>query len=384
MKILQVIPYFAPAWGFGGPVKVCYQISKELVKDGHQITVWTTDASDGQTPIKVLDETIDGIFVKRFRNVLPKLTHGYNVFTPIGFSNYAEKEISSYDLVHCHSFFTYQNIIISKLCKSKKIPYIIHLHEMPIPHTMLGKKSIKIIFNFFFGKSILKNATRIIVVSPREKELLAKYLPSVDKKIEVVPNPIEPYQAKLDKKEAQKNEKVILFLGRLSFIKGLDRLIRAFGELIKKDSSYRLIIAGPDENNNLTKLTNLAKELGAQDKVEFVGLVSKAQKEEVFKRADIFALFSLYESFSIATLEALQHDLPCCLSKNIGVASQIETAGCGIIINNIEDSSECAEKLALTYEMRYKLSRNCARSLAPFELSRVTLLITNIYKEIIS
>lgn len=383
MKILQVIPYFAPSWSFGGPVKVCYQISKELINEGNQVTVWTTDAADQNKPITRLCEVLDNISVKRFRNLLPSLTHGYNVFTPLGFYGYAKKEIVNYDLVHCHSFFTYQNIVIRRLCKTKKIPYIIHLHEMPVPHPLLGKRIIKVMFNFFFGKNILRDAAKIIVVSTREKDILSQYLPDISKKIEVVPNPIEHYETKSKNIIKEKNEKVILYLGRLSFIKAIDKLIKAFGELLKRDDSYRLVIAGPDENGNLVKLVGLAAELKISDKIEFTGMVSDRQKEEIFGRSDIFALFSDYESFSVATLEALQHGLPCCLSKNIGIADQVKNAGCGIIMEDTESSAKCALSLELTYKMRYKLSENCSGILSLFELPVITKSIINIYKGII-
>ena len=68
MKILQVIPYFVPAYSYGGPVKVCFDISKELVKRGHQVTVATTDTLDGDNRILKLEEEIDGINILRFKN----------------------------------------------------------------------------------------------------------------------------------------------------------------------------------------------------------------------------------------------------------------------------------------------------------------------------
>lgn len=383
MKILQVIPFYTPALSFGGPVKVCQQICSELRKEGNSITVWTTDAADIDEPITKYEEISHGIFIKRFKNFFPKLTHGYNIFTPIGFSPYANKSVSEFDIVHCHSFFTYQNIVISRVCQKNKVPYIIHLHETPVPSDLLGKKLIKSLYNRFFGKKILSNAASIIVVSPREKDLLSKYLPEVCEKTFVVPNPVEKYEFDPSLKKTTKFSKTILCMGRLSFIKSIDKLILSFSELLKRDNSYELIIAGPDENKTLFRLKNLANDLAIADKIEFTGLLTGDAKEEVFYKSDIFALFSDYESFSVASLEALQHNLPCCLSSNIGIAPQIEQSGAGVIVSDTKDFSECAKKLEFVYKNRYNLSKNCSKILPLFEISNIMNLIKKIYKEAI-
>ncbi|MGI6370993.1 MAG: hypothetical protein ACOX0G_00830 [Patescibacteria group bacterium] len=69
MRVLQVIPYYEPAWGFGGPVVVCSILAKELVKRGHTLTVLTTDAFDKQRRIKKNNTTINGVKVCRLPNL---------------------------------------------------------------------------------------------------------------------------------------------------------------------------------------------------------------------------------------------------------------------------------------------------------------------------
>lgn len=384
MKILQVIPFFAPAWAFGGPVKVCYQISKELEKSGHEVTVLTTDTADGGARIPKLDQRMDGFQVKRFRNLLPGMTQGYNLFTPLKFKSYLKKHIKEYDIIHCHSFFTYLNIVSSHVCRTKDVPYIVHLHESPVPLDILGKKLIKRIFNLFFGKKILSHAAKIVVVSNREKQILSNYWPRLESKIIVVPNPIDDCQEISPVGPATRDHKNILCLARLSHLKGVDLLINAFSELIKDDPSYRLIIAGPDENGNLNKLKQLCNNLNVSEFVQFPGLVEGQRKEDTFAKADIFALFSLYESFSVATLEAVQHGLPCCLSSKIGIAEQVRDGHCGLIVEDIFNAKEGALTLKQTYEMKTELSKSSATFLNNFSIDKIYMKILKIYKEILS
>jgi len=106
-KILYVIPYFAPAWSYGGPVKVSFDFAKELVKLGYSVTVVTTDVLDSKQRVKKLHEKIEGINVIRFKNINNKLAKNFNFYTPIGLVKWLKKNIQSFDIVHIHEFFRY-------------------------------------------------------------------------------------------------------------------------------------------------------------------------------------------------------------------------------------------------------------------------------------
>ena len=387
MKILQVIPFFAPAWGFGGPVRVCFDISKELTDNGHDIAVATTDAYDSRKRLNKPHETIEGIKIIRFQNFSPRFAKEFNLYLPFGFKRWSKNNIQNFDLVHLHTFFTYQNIIAAYYCRRFKIPYVLHLHESLIPMPLLGKVWFKKMFNKFFGKKILFGAARIFVISQKEKNELSNFLPEIKSKIELIPNCINltfkksPEVART-KYGVNEKDKIILTLSRLSFIKGIDLLIRAFAKLVEKDSNYRLLIAGPDEGGGLKKLTSLAKSLKLLDKVSFLGLIEGRKKEEIFATADIFALFSRYESFSLTTLEALQHDLPVCLSKEVGVAGEVLRFNCGVATNPY-DAPKSAAKLEWVYNNKDVLAKNCQPSLSQFDIKKVADKVNKIYQEIV-
>ena len=78
MNILQVIPYFVPAWDYGGPVQVAYRVSREMIKRGHEVTVYTTDTLKANSRIEKTEEVIDGIKVKRFSNLSNFLAYREN------------------------------------------------------------------------------------------------------------------------------------------------------------------------------------------------------------------------------------------------------------------------------------------------------------------
>jgi glycosyltransferase involved in cell wall biosynthesis len=390
MKILQVIPFFVPSWGFGGPVRVCYDISKRLVKSGYKVTVLTTDAYDQTKRIERVQEEMDGISVFRFRNISNYLAKAYNIYLPRGFAEYFSKNVENYDVVHLHAFFTYQNIVSSKICLKKNIPYILHLHESPIPKAILGKVLIKKIFNFLFGHKILNGATKIFALTTAEREDLITSFPNLEDKIEVIPNGIEitSRRNKANKEELRKkygfkaDDKIFLSLSRLAKIKRIDLIVQAFSKICERDNQAKLLIVGPDEGNTQIGLEKLCQDLGIEKNVKFTGPVEGDKKEDMYNLSDVYILMSEYESFSITCLEALEHDLPVFLSENVGLVREIEKFNCGTVLSFPNDAIKTAKQLVDGYSKKEELAKNCQTALKQFDIEKTTEKILGIYKNI--
>lgn len=390
MKIAQVIPFFAPAWSYGGPVRVCFDISRELVKKKHSVWVLTTDTYDHSKRIVRTCEEMDGVKVLRFKNVSNRLAKKSNLFLPRGFKKYFKNHVRDFNIVHLHAFYTYQNIVAAKYCVKYGVPYILHLHEKFDATSEMGKSTVKRAFLKLFGKKIIKNAKKIFVLSENEKLNLLKFDKTLINKIEIIPNPAPVYLGKCSSKSVLRRKyglspdnKVILSLSRLSFLKGVDLLIGAFSDLIKKDERFRLIIAGPDERGQKSKLKQIIKDQGIEDKVIFTGLANEKMKEDLFCVSDIFALFSRYESFGIVVLESLAHNIPVCLSRDVGIAKEIYDKNCAVIVSSPCDKRESALKLKKTFESRNELAKNCEKAVGDFSLKKITDRIVSAYKIII-
>ena len=186
-----------------------------------------------------------------------------------------EKEIRNFDVIHMQNFRTYQNIIFHKLAKKYKIPYILQAHGS-LPRIM-GKKGLKYLFDIFFGYKILRNASMVIASTKIEAEQYKKM--GVDEnKIEIIPNGFNQseYENLPDKdvfKEKygiKSNEKIVLYLGRLHKIKGIDLLVEAFSNLICKMDDVKLVIAGPDDGF-LSTLRAQIEDLKIGNRIIFTG-----------------------------------------------------------------------------------------------------------------
>lgn len=386
MKIVHVIPFYAPAWGYGGPVRVCYDFVNSLSKKGHNITVLTTDAYDHTRRIRSGCEEEGRVKIIRFRNLSNRLAKQYNFFLPLGFARYLKSNIKNADVIHLHSFYTILNIIAATYAKKFDIPYILHLHESPVPEKILGKVAIKKVFNTLFGKKILRNSSQILTLTEKEHRIVAKTYPQFENKITVLPNPLSiAAKPRLDNDKIRsglgltKKNKILLSLSRLSSLKRIDIAILALGKLLKKDGAYRLIVAGPDEGDNLAKLKKISEQLSISDKIIFTGPVDSEKKEELFCIADLYLLLSDYESFSVTTLEAIARGVPAVLSKNVGVASELKPFGVAVITST-SSATAVSKSIIAAYKQRYELKKGAQKALMRFDLNTLSNKLEMVYK----
>jgi len=388
VKILQLIPYYLPASSYGGPVTVCSQISEYFASQGHTVTVATTDAGDDNKRLSATEEKISGVFVHRFPNLFPFLTKKWNIFTPLHLNSWLTTHIKEYDIVHLHSYFTYQNIIASSLCIAHGIPNVVHLHESPVPIRDRGKYLIKCLYTMLFGKKILLNASKIITLTELDKSEVSQYLPSVQKNIIIIPNGVNFSHAPLleDKKKLRKkyhigeNTTVILSLSRLSYLKGVDLLLSAFYELTKINKDVLLLIAGPDEGM-LDKLKRYVATHNLDHTVRFLGTVTGKDKQSVYRISDLYALFSRYEPFGITVLEALSSRLPVCISHAVGIGNIVIQKQSGIWITDHYNAKKSSSDLLEAIRIRKNLSKNSRKTVELFQLKNQCVKIERIYED---
>ncbi len=331
MRILQVIPYFIPAWNYGGPLTLVHNLSKELVERGHEVVIYTTDTLNANHRIKETEETINGIKVRRFRNVSNSIAYKHNLFLSPSMLFAITKELPSFDIIHMYEYRTAQNILVHHYAKKYDVPYVSQADGSLV--TSLRKGQLKKTFDFLFGHRIILDASKVIAVTPTEVEKYRE-LGIEESKIVQVPNSIDineyerlPEKGSFRKKYGITEENIVLFLGRIHKIKGIDILVEAAAQLIKDGRSIRLVIAGPDYGA-LGYLTKLAKELNIGGQVTFTGFILGEMKLAAYVDADVYVLPSIYETFPIAVLEACACATPVIVTDACQIADLVrDTVG---------------------------------------------------------
>ena len=322
MKILQIIHYFSPLHG-GGSINVAYNLSKHLAERGHEVTIFTTDFELDNEYI----QSLDGVRVVPFHCIA---NIGQMLISP-KMKKQLKKEISDFDIIHMHNFRSYQNVVVHHYAKKYGVPYILQAHGSVLP--FFQKQRLKKIFDIFFGYRILRDASKVIALTRTEAEQYKKMGVDEDK-IEIVPNGVDlsEYENLPEKGEFRRKysireaEKIILYLGRIHKIKGIDLLVKAFADLVKELEDVRLVIVGPDDGF-LSTLKGQIEDLNIGDKILLMGPLYEQDKLEAYVDADVYVLPSVYEIFGITVLEACACGTPVIVTDRCGIAGFVEKVG---------------------------------------------------------
>ena len=323
MRILHVVPTYLPATRYGGPIYAVHGLSRALAAEGCDVHVYTTNV-DGSGVSDVAcgcPVTLDGVHVTYFPTGL-----GRRVYRAPLMLKALSGASTAFDVIHLHSVFLWPTAAAAAAARAAGTPYIMAPRGMLVDDLIRQKNAlIKRAWIQAFERRNLAGAAAVHVTSERESEDL-KALGLPFKRIAVIPNGVEvpPQPGDATAWEARRN---ILFLGRISWKKGLDRLINALAEV----PAAVLNIAGNDEEGLTPKLQHQIKCLGLQDRVHFVGPVEGSQKWRLFREADIFVLPSLSENFANTVLEAMAVGCPVIVTKGVGLSRTVSDAGAGIV-----------------------------------------------------
>lgn len=388
MKILQVVSYFPPAYDFGGPAKVAYQIAKELVKKKHNVVVYTSDAKDLGSRLSVDHfKVVDGIKVHYFKNLAMMPVKKLKLFVSPQMISKVEKEVQTFDVIHLHEYRTFQNIIVQHYARKYGIPYILQAHGT-LPRS-IAKQRLKWFYDVSFGYRLLKGASKVIALNQMEADQY-RGIGVPKEKIEIIPNGINlleygdlPTRGCFKKKfGVDENEKIVLYLGRIHRIKGIDILVKAFANVIKELHNVRLVLVGPDDGY-LDEVEYLIKVRKIQDKVLITGPLYNKNKIEAYVDADVYVLPSRYEIFGMTVLEAMACGTPILLSKKCGLADFVD-GNVGLTFDSNPEALDALLVKVFTFQEQLSdFSRNCKEAVKVFEIRNLVERLEELYIKIV-
>lgn len=364
MNILHVAHFFYPCLSAGGVVNASYQIALNQVKDNN-VHVYTSDSCKQRLKFEDgrYDVDVDGIKVDYFRNLSNRFKLATMLDTPLSAYFRIRKDIKNHDIIHIHEHRQTLAILVSHYARKNNIPYIVQAHGSVLP--FFQKEGLKNIFDKAFGFKILHNASCVFALTEVEKEQYIKMGVSEDK-IEIVPLGINieeyenlPEPGKFRSRfNIADGDKLILFVGRIHEIKGLDLLIDAFNLLIKDSSSpIKLAIVGPDDGY-LDTLNERIAENNLESQVIITGPLYKREKHEALVDCDLFVMPSKYESFTTSGLEAMACGKPLVLTKNNHIHDWVD-GNVGISCDDDEISlKEAMKKLLFDEDLSETFSLN--------------------------
>jgi len=311
MRLLDVVPTYLPATRYGGPIFAVHGLCRALARRGHEVHVFTTNVDGAGVSDVPLDCPVemDGVRVHYFASQFRRL------YTSSAMGRALQTFVPLCDVVHVHSVFLWPTSAAARVAARAGVPYVVSPRGMLVPELIRRKSRLaKSLWLRAVERRTLREAALVHFTSRRELDdarALALPLPPHA----IVPNGIElPPLAAVPRDDTR-----IVFLGRVNWKKGLDRLIEAM-----RGVDARLVIAGNDEEN-------YAATLPRAENVDFVGPVSGDAKDALLRGAAMLVLPSLSENFGNVVLEAMAQETPVVVTPEVGLAAEVEAAGAGVV-----------------------------------------------------
>jgi glycosyltransferase involved in cell wall biosynthesis len=328
MRLLHVVPSYLPAWRHGGPIRAVHGLCAALVRRGHDVTVVTTDIDVPAYLPRSAAVDLDGV-----RVIYSPLSWPRRLYRSPALGRAAAEHVRRQDVVHLHSMFLWPTAVAARIARRAGVPYVLAPRGMLVRELVRRRGQLrKTLWLRLVERKTLAGAAALHATTALEAEEARRFgfaLPP----IEVVPNGVEdepddptvplagPVAAAL------RRQPLVLFLGRLSWKKGLEPLVASLAHV----PEATLAIAGGDDEGIRPRLETLAGEMGVGDRVVFTGPVGGVERIALLHRSAVLALTSCSENFGNSVLEAMAAGTAVLVTPGVGLAEEVRRSGAGLV-----------------------------------------------------
>jgi glycosyltransferase involved in cell wall biosynthesis len=308
---------------------------------GHDVHVYTTniDGADiSNVPVGVPVER-DGVSITYFPAGL-----GRRVFRSPEMDRTLERTIGSFDIVHIHYVWVWPTVAAAAAARRHGVPYVLSPRGMLVADLIRRRRALpKLAWLALFDRKTISSAAAIHATTESEANDI-RALGLATPRIEIIANGVElppisdTGRNRTDTRAASGNP-YILFLGRVSWKKGLDRLVEGMTLVRGAD----LVIAGYDENGYQSDVERRVAKLGIAERVHFIGPVEGESKWEWIRNSICLVLPSYNENFGMSVIEAMAVGRPVVVSAKVGIADDVAETGSGVVADG--DPASLAEAI---------------------------------------
>lgn len=253
---------------------------------------------------------------------------------PKGAKKWLDENIGHFDILHLAGNWSPINVLAYKAARKHNVPYV--FSAMGLLDIIGRSRLFKHIFRLLWTRPILHAANAVVAISPREYDNFIRFgVPK--KKVYFIPNGIT--MNGLDKKDdaAFRNlygldaRKIILFIGRLNPVKGVDLLVAAFSKIAGEFTNYQLLIFGNDYGGFQAKLERMIEALHLKHCVKIFPPIFGIEKSWAYHAAEIFVIPSRYDTMTIIALEAAATACPLLITNQCDFAAIGDNGGALVV-----------------------------------------------------
>jgi len=348
MRILHVVGSLGERTG--GAAIACLELCVSLAAQGHEVEIFTTTRdipanwqldNAGACTIKGVTVWFHRAFGARSYWISPSLVRSLI------------KRCASFDIVEIHSLYRFHLPVTSWVCRWNKQPYIVKPHGSLDPFLFRHHRWRKLPHEVLLDGPAYAHAAAIHY-GAEEEQLLAEstaFMQNVLRERRASPLAIVVREGTdvtrqftaIEIQAARKrlvlrhpelrDKRVVLFLGRLNFKKGLDILVDAFAKVKEAIPNAHLLIVGPDLDGYAQQVQGWLTNAGLTEAATFTGMLVGAEKSAAFSLGEVFVLPSYTENFGIAIIEAMLERCPVVISNKVNIWREIVAHAAGLVTN---------------------------------------------------
>jgi len=278
-----------------------------------------------------------------------------------------------HDVVHAHDWLTMLAGAEAKRVSRK--PLVVHVHALEFDRS--GDNVNQAVYDI--ERAGMHAADRVAAVSSLTRDTIVRRYGVDPGKVVVVHNGVTKRSTLGPLPPKDNRDKVVLFLGRITFQKGPDYFVEAAARVLEKRSDVRFVMAG--SGDMLPRLIERVAQLGIGKRFHFTGFLSGSWVERMYREADVYVMPSVSEPFGISPLEAMCHDVPTIISRQSGVSEVLRNA----LRVDFWDVDELANKILalLAHPPLAAELRRCGRQeLAGIHWGRAAERLSGVYAEL--
>ncbi len=224
-----------------------------------------------------------------------------------------------FDVIHAHDWLTYFAGIAAKRVSGK--PLVVHMHATSFDRSSSDNIDTRV---YAIERAGMAAADRVIAVSNLTRNIVIEKYNIPAEKVVTVHNAVRFAEKDNELPERGVDDKIITFLGRITFQKGPDYFVEAAAKVLKRVPNVRFVMAGSGDMMN--HVIRRVARLGIADRFHFTGFLKGDDVHKMFQLSDVYIMPSVSEPFGISPLEAMRANVPSIISKQSGVAEVLDYA----------------------------------------------------------
>jgi glycosyltransferase involved in cell wall biosynthesis len=346
----------------GGPPVVIRRFIEEATNLGHSSEIISTTLFCAGDESVLLDE-LNGIA----KTTLLSSSKLSLLLSPAA-KEQISRSVSSAHIVHLHTCWSPLNVLVNRECARRHRPYVLMPHGYLDPYSLRIKRWPKKAYLWAVEHKILRGAKRLVYTTSEEMRLACSAISPLPPGV-VIPlggdaPPIESTEVLArqfqDRFPRVRGRRQLLFIGRVDFKKGIDRILLALPSIVKEHPDVLLTIAGSGSPEFKAKLELTIDAASLGNHVLFTGWLEGAEKWGAYASATVFLLPSRQDNFAITVAEAMHMGVPVIISNRVNTWPIVTTVRAGIILDDEDIGRELEANILLLLkcsELRRRMSK---------------------------